>query len=137
MEKDLKKVEKLISYLIGRVLRLENKLGCSDVSDAMIYAILNDIEIDYFNLIPERKITTEKIRALVDVITPIYNDKNKLEKFTGYYDIEPELEQRGVHRSEAIVILTMLKNQGCFKELIKKMDSENSPVELRDLDIHL
>ena len=88
MEKRLEKLEEMVVFLIARFLRLENKLGHSDVSNSMIYGLLNDVDPSCFNIGSEKKITKEKIEAVVSVINPIWNDKEKLKKITGYYDID-------------------------------------------------
>ncbi len=71
----------------------------------------------------------------MDVLEPIWADEEKLKNFRGFYDIERELEQRGVHRSDAIAILRYLKANHQFTDVIEKMDSSHSPSECRRFEL--
>jgi len=69
------------------------------------------------------------------VLEPIWNDPEKLSKFHEFYDVEPELQNHGVGRSGAIRILTYLKANHKFTEIIQKMDIIHSPSECRRLEV--
>jgi hypothetical protein len=60
-----------------------------------------------------------------------------LRESRGYYDIERELEAKGIARSHAIVLLSMFKLQERFTEIVEKIEnaSPGSPVELHHLGV--
>lgn len=135
MDKDTKR---LFGRLLGEVFRIQRSLpdlACA-ASDAQIYGLLNGFE-DSLNEILERTgdISAEKVKAVMDVLEPIWADADKLKSFKGFYDIERELEQRGVDRSDAIAILRYLKANHQFTDVIEKMDSSHSPTECRRFEL--
>ncbi|MGI2294158.1 hypothetical protein [Paenibacillus sp. GXUN7292] len=76
-------------------------------------------------------ISNEKFSAMCKILDGYFYDQTNLDKFRGFYDIESELNSVGVDRSEAIRILTYLKANGSYEELIDKMNSQYSPVECK------
>lgn len=135
MEERVEKLEKMVRFLIGRQLRLEKKLEQTDVSDSAIYGALWGIDFDVLEILDRDIISRDKVEAMIEVINPIFIDKEKLKNFKGYYDIEPQLKDRGIERHEAKVILTYFKADDRFLELIEKMDSQHSPTECRNFDV--
>lgn len=134
-EERLRKIENMVEFLIRRVLRLEKKLKCSDVCEGSLYGAINNIDIHALGLIDENKISKDKIQTMREILTPIYNDAKRLKQFKGYYDIEHEIEKRGISRGEARVILKYFRGDGNFKELIDKMKGPDSPTEMTSLEV--
>ena len=61
-------------------------------------------------------------------------DPKKLEDFKGFYDIEKELQSVNIDRTKAHFIFTYFRINHQFEELLNKMDSSDSPVELRKFE---
>lgn len=135
MEKDTKR---LLGKLLGEVFRVQRSLpnmACAS-SNAEIYALLNGFEGAVDQILEGMgDISEEKVQAVMDTLDPIWTDKKKLAEFRGFYDIERDLERLGVDRSDAISILTYLKANHQFTEIIDKMDSSHSPSECRRFEI--
>ena len=135
MDRDTKIV---FGKLLGEIYRTQEMLqeGSSRTTKDHIYGLLNgiewaiDVELERVGFVGK-----EETDAVMDVLTPIFDDQMKLEEFKGYYDIESDLEKRDVSRDQAIVILTHLKASGKFVEVIEKMDSCHSPVECKRFEI--
>lgn len=128
----------LFGKILGEIYRLQrasDNVACS-ASDGQIYALLNGFESAIDDVVEQTGfIESEKIDAVIDVIDPIWIDQEKMKAFKGFYDIERELQKRGVDRADAIRVLTYLKANHQYIELIAKMDSSNSPAECRRFDI--
>lgn len=107
-------------------------------SDSKIYGLINGIE-EAINekvfLSPlsetQRIITKDELKFVYDVLDE-YTGEN-LSSFKGYYTIERKLQERGIDREKAIKIFTYLKLDSRYSELIEKMNSKDSPVEVKDL----
>ena len=122
----------MFGKLLGEIYRTQEmmKKGGSNESRDQVYGLLCGIE----SVIDEQLervgfVSSEKMNAVEEVLAPIWEDEEKLSKFKGYYDIEHDLERRGVSRGEAIVILKYLKANGRFTDVIDRMDTTNSPTE--------
>ena len=122
----------LLGKLLAETYRLQKKAGIPTVDDARIYALRNGFESAIDDEI-ERigSVSKEQLKHVMNVLEPIWQDKAKLADFKGFYDIERELADGGVDRSDAIRILTYLSETGQFAEVIAKMDSSHSPGECR------
>lgn len=135
MDKDTKR---LLGKLLGEVFRVQRSLpnmACAS-SNAEIYALLNGFEGAVDQILEGMgDISEEKVQAVMDTLDPIWTDPKKLADFRGFYDIERDLEKLGVDRSDAISILTYLKANHQFTEIIDKMDSSHSPSECRRFEI--
>ncbi len=131
MEKDLKI---LLGKILGETYRIQKKLDICNVSDGEIYGLLNGFEIILDKKISDYQITTEQYDSAVKVLNEIFYDKEKLKNFDGYYSIEQKMESVGIGRNEAITLFNYFNAIGSFKELIEKLDSRNSPNELRKFD---
>lgn len=70
----------------------------------------------------------------IDVVVRIL-EKQNLETFKGYYDIDKQLKECGINRAIAHPIITYLNAIGSFRELILKMDSDYSPFECRTFEL--
>ncbi|MEN8131689.1 MAG: hypothetical protein ABFS45_16175 [Pseudomonadota bacterium] len=127
-----------LGKMLGEIYRMEranDNVACH-VRSAHIYALLNGFEhaIDR-ELEMIGYVSKEKLKAVMDVLDPIWADRERLEKFKGFYDIERKLSAKGVDRGDAIAILTYLKANGQFTEIIDKMDSSHSPTECRTFEL--
>lgn len=120
---------------IYRIQRASDDIACP-ASSGQIYALLNGFEdaVDR-ELEMMGRISKEQVKAVMDVLDPIWTDREKLENFKGFYDIQVDLENRGVDRGAAMAILTYLKANRQFVEVIDKMDSSDSPSECRTFDL--
>lgn len=133
-----KETRLLFGKILGEVYRLQRdseNVSCP-ASSAQVYALLHGFESaidDELEMIGE--VSKEKLQATMDVLDPIWSDREKLEKFKGFYDIEHELDSKGVSRGDAIRILKFLKANHQFTEIIDKMDTSNSPSECRRFDL--
>lgn len=108
-------------------------------SDSKIYGLINGIEEAIDEEVFEspfsetqRKITKNDLKFVYDVLDE-YMGEN-LNSFKGYYTIERRLEEYGIDRAKAIKIFTYLKLSSRYCELIEKMNSMDSPIEVKDLD---
>ncbi|WP_157800946.1 hypothetical protein [Bacillus solitudinis] len=128
----------LFGKLLGETYRIQKRLNdCPPgVGDDVIYGLVNGIETVVDSQISGlSKVENWEVDVVEGVLNEIFIDPDKTEAFSGYYDIEPELGKRGVSRGKAIVILTLLKAQGRFTNLIVKMDSPKSPVECKRFEL--
>ena len=127
----------LLGKILGEIYRVQNASKMCAASPGRIYGLLNGIEdaIDY-ELDTMSLITRDKVKAVCDVLNPIFSDSKRLEEFTGFYDIEGELKGKGVNRVDAIRILKYLKAEGRFIGVIEKMNSENSPIECKTFELN-
>ena len=128
----------LFGKILGEIYRFQR---ASDVvvcpaSQGRIYALLNGFEGAL-----ERElevmgcISDQQVKAVTDSLLAVWQDKNRLNHFKGYYDLENELQRRNISREEAIKILTYLKANHQFVELIEKMNSPHSPSECKCFDL--
>lgn len=108
-------------------------------SDSRIYGLINGIEEAINEEVfisplseTQRIITKDELKFVYDVLDE-YMGEN-LNSFKGYYTIERKLQEHGIDREKAIKIFTYLKIDSRYYELIEKMNSMDSPVEVKDLD---
>lgn len=135
MERETKLLFGKILGEIYRIQRATENISCP-ASNSQVYALLNGFE-DAVDEEIERigYISKDNVKAVMDILEPIWIDKDKLSKFKGFYDIERELQRNGVDRPTAISILKYLKANHQFQEVIDKMDSSDSPSECRRFDL--
>jgi hypothetical protein len=128
----------ILGKILGEIYRIQRStegISCS-ASDSHIFALLHGFEhaakeeIERLGFVSE-----DQLKAVMDVLEPIWLNPEKLAEFKGFYDIERTLKSHGVDRSDAIRILTYLNANGQFTEVIDKMDSSGSPSECRKFDI--
>ena len=130
--------KRLPGRILGEIYRIQNATeGMEPVAGpGRIYGLLNgfdeaiDEELEY-----AKGISNDKLGAVTDVLNPIFDDPERLNQFQGFYDVEKELQARGVSRTEAMKILKYLWNNESFTELIDKMDSSRSPAECRTFEL--
>lgn len=126
MEKNTKL---LLGKILGEIYEMQG-VDCNVPSD-IIYGLQNGFEFVLDEVIGDYKITTEDYQNFVNILNPIYNSKENLSKFTGYYDIEQEMEKVGIDREKAILLFNYFNRKDSYIELIKKLNSPNSPDELK------
>lgn len=127
----------LFGKLLGEVYRTQSRLGHAAVSEGVVYGLVNGVEIAIDEEIRRlAKISKEDYQRAADIFNKYYLNEEKLEKVKGYYDLENELINAGLDRGKMITIVTYMKAEGVFIELIEKFDSSNSPSEMRNFDLH-
>lgn len=134
MDRDIKM---MLGKILGELYRVESAIGMDcPATPARVYGLLRGIETAIDEELAEiGDVEAAKIKAVMDVLEPIWMSEEELEKFKGYYDIEPKLEARGVDREDAIKILRYLNANGQFREVIVKMNSQHSPVECKTFEL--
>ena len=105
-------------------------------SNARLYGLLNGIERE-INLEAQEIgfISEEKVLAVENILIEYLKDKNKLENFKGYQDLEEQFKQKNIEKSAAITILKYLYTQNRFSSIIEQLDSTNSPIEFQNLEL--
>ncbi|MCP5213004.1 MAG: hypothetical protein H6998_18970 [Hahellaceae bacterium] len=135
MDKDTKL---LFGKILGEIYRIQmatDGVACPS-SPGQVFGLLNGFELAVEQEIERMGfISKDQVKAVMDVLDPIWMDQEKLANFKGFYDIEDELNRKGVDRGEAIQVLTYLKANNQFEEVIEKMDSSGSPSECRRFEL--
>jgi hypothetical protein len=128
----------LLGKLLGEIYRTQRKLGIPGTpGQAHTYALLHGFEDAIVNeLRAIGRVTEAQMEHVVRVLNAIDIDPQKKAAFKGFYDIEHELVQGGVDRGTALQVLTYLKADDRFTDLIARMDSSSSPVEARNLNMY-
>jgi hypothetical protein len=122
--------------MLGETYRLQKRVNPEmvQVSDATIYGLLNGFEgVIERELSVDQTITEADLSAMCDVLDPYHNDSER--EFNGFYDIEHQLERKGINRMKAIDILTYFKANGQYEEVIDRMDTSGSPGECRRFNL--
>lgn len=123
--------------LIGEVYRIQNRQGYSPVSEGRIYGLLNGIETaidDEINSLSP--ISNEELESVMNIFAPYWNDEEKLEEITGYYDLEDQFTAAGLSRGTMIKILTYFKANRQYDAIIDKFNSGNSPTECKTFKLY-
>lgn len=136
---DMEKSTKMfLGKILGEIFRLQrsnNSIRCF-ASDAQIYALLHGFEGVIDEIFDQvGYISPEQFETVRKMLEEIWVDENKLSNFKGFYDIEHDLQTKGVGRGEALKILKYFKANEEYIEVINKMDSSNSPCECRTFDL--
>lgn len=127
-----------LAKILGEIYRIQKRLPediCS-VNDSTIFGLLNGME----NVIDAQLgnlefISNRQIEHVSNILNRYHLDQNELNNFTGFYEIEYELEAGGVDRMTAIQIITMFNAENRFTEVIQRMDTIGSPGECRRFNI--
>ena len=131
--------KKMVGRFLAEVYEIKALLKNSPIKEgdkAYLYALKNGFESVLNDIIDENWwVSIEDEKKVAEVLSPYYNDQNKLNEFTGFYDIENKLEEKGIERLKAQAIIKYFWAKGNFKSVIKKMDSTNSPQECRTFEI--
>lgn len=134
MEKDLKIV---FGRLLGEIYKTQNMISKTEsISNSTIYGLINGLEVVIDEELDKSSlITNEFHETLANTLDDINSDAAKKNSFKGYYDIEDILQWRHEERGKSNVVLKYMKANGQFLDLINKMDSDNSPIEMKNFDI--
>ncbi len=127
MEKDLKLA---LAKLLGEILETNSE---STIDQGTIYGLKNGFEFvinDFFS--EEYSLTQEDYENFVSILNPIWNDLEKLENFSGFYEIESSLKDLGINKDKAWSFFKYFQLKGTFGEIREKLDSSNSPTEFRN-----
>ena len=128
----------LFGKILGEIYRFQR---ASDVvvcpaSQGRIYALLNGFEgAVERELEVVETISDTQVKAVTDILLVVWQDKNRLNHFKGYYDLEADLQRRNISREQAIKIFTYLKANHQFVDLIERMNSSHSPSECKNFDL--
>jgi len=72
---------------------------------------------------------------MTNILDPIDQDETRRANFKGFYEIEKDLEAKGIDRKQAIKILRYLRSNEQYVEIIARMNSSDSPTECRKIEI--
>ena len=126
----------LFGKLLGEIYRTQNREGYCSVSEATIFGLLNGFE---YVIDEEIKnigyITTEELQIVADILDEYFLDEEKLNKLSGYYEIESKLNAHNISRTKAISIITYYKANNQFNDVIEKFNSSASPGECKHFEI--
>jgi len=128
----------LFGKILGEIYRFQR---ASDVvvcpaSQGRIYALLNGFEgAVERELEVVETISDTQVKAVTDILLVVWQDKNRLNHFKGYYDLEADLQRRNISREQAIKIFTYLKANHQFVDLIERMNGSHSPSECKNFDL--
>ena len=128
----------LMGRVLGELFRIQRKLDmpCA-VGDEEIYGLIAGIEPAIDEVVNPREAVDEAlVREVAAALDYFFNDPQRLKEFSGYYDLERQLQQRGFidahgKRGWIIKILDWFAADGRYQALIDKMDSPNSPIECK------
>lgn len=129
--------KKLLGKILGEVFRLQTaaRVPCS-ASERTIYGLLNGFENVTDEVLESiGEVTNEQISAVMDALEPYDQDPAKLAGFRGFYDIENTLKHNGVDRGDAMRILTYLRANHQYTDIIARMDTSGSPAECRTFEV--
>lgn len=125
-----------LGRILGEVYRIQEHtegMTCN-ATQAQIYGLLNGSETIIDGILRETPLLEDaKFKSVIDVLNEYFSGEEK--DLKGYYSIEGDLNARNVSRSEAIVILTILKSRGQFTDEISKIEKGHSPMECSSFDI--
>ncbi len=135
MEKETKI---LLGKILGEIYKIEKRLPdmTCPATQGQIYGLLNGFE----NAIEDELemtgfVSKEHVEIVGNVLDEIWLDKEKLNSFKGFYDIERRLSSMGVDRGQANKILRYFNADNRFVEIIAKMDTSDSPSESRRFNL--
>ena len=128
----------LLGKILAEVYRLQvnTNVPCS-AGPERIYGLLNGIEMEVAEEIENIGfISDDQVKAASRILDKIFVDDAKLAEFTGFYDIESELEEAGIDRIAAMKIFTYFAAAGRFTSILNKMNSNNSPIECKTFEMN-
>ncbi len=130
-----------LARVLGEIYRMQRRVDPSmtGAADCMIYGLINGIETAIDNHFadhgePWAWCSAEQVSAMTAILEELDDDPVRKEAFKGYYDIEQRVQATGLSKGNVIAILTYLKLNGQFTELIKRLDSDHSPSGCRKFE---
>jgi hypothetical protein len=128
-----------LGKIMGEVLRTQRRVApdACNYESGTIYGLLNGVESTIDDvLFPEKFfVSNDEFNVAIRILDSYFVDVPRRNAVKGYNDLAPELERAGLSRGKMSVIITHLKAQRRFVELIEKFDTGNSPDEMRRFDI--
>ena len=118
--------------ILGEVYRLQKRIDpdMCQASEADVYGLLNGIErnVEYHLFREQEPIDPAFVDAVYD----------GLESDNGYYGLAGVLESKGfkVDKSKIKRVLKWIQADGRYPEAIEKVQSSNSPAELKNLTLN-
>lgn len=130
------KEKKVLGVILGELYEIKCLLKKKTVDIALLFALKNGFESEINDQLNEEWfVSKEDEKKVADVLTPYFDDPVKLEKLSGFYDIERELEELGIQRLKAICIMKYFWTKGSFIRVLERMDTSSSPEEARTFNI--
>ncbi len=126
----------LLARLLGETFRVQKQLEMAvSVDDGTIYGLIHGVEAALDSIRGDRWISNERFSKAEKVLSSVFDDREKLAKFKGFYDLERDWQNAGLDRTDAIILLTYFYNSGKFVDLINKMNSKYSPIECKTFEL--
>jgi len=128
-----------LGRIMGEIFRIQKRVDSEmcPCGDADIYGLINGIEESIDRYVPadvtgpeQNIVTKEQFNFMCEILDKYWKCP---EEFGGYYTIESKVEKH-ISRTQALKIFTYLNLSSSYAELMEKMDSSGSPLELRRLD---
>ena len=91
---------KMMARILGEIYRIQNAIEGMPPSApySQVYGLLNGFEVCIDQELQQAEgISNEKLDAATEVLSEISDDKEKLEQFKGFYDIQSKLASRGIN----------------------------------------
>jgi len=119
--------------IMGELLRIEKRIDPKMVNhwDDVIFGLLHGIEPVIDEFFPEDNEPYRQIITKEDYSTfcDIMNECRRMgDDFRGYYDVE---DKYSFERGKACIILDYFRLAGLYPDIVEKINSEHSPVEVR------
>lgn len=125
----------LLARILGETFRIQTHLKMPVApSSEIVYGLLNGIEVAIDSILGDGIINRASIEAAEEILNDIWIDSKKMSDFEGFYEIEQKWESAGLNRGDAIRVLTFFACANRFREVIEKMNSQNSPTECRTFE---
>ena len=136
MDRNIKKVVGLFFAELYEIKALLKKEKLGKKEKGYVFALRNGFENVINDIIDEEWwVSKEDEKIVAEILDRYFLDSEELKKLTGFYDIEPELNSKGIDRMKALTIMQYFNSRGSFSQVLKKMDSTNSPQECRTFEI--
>lgn len=130
------KTKNILGFFLGEIYEIKCLLKGTPVDKAKLYGLKNGFESVINDYIEEDwGISKEDENTVAKILDPYFCDDAKLNELKGFYDIESELEEKGISRLKARAIMKYFYSKGRFLKVLKKMDSSFSPQECRTFEI--
>jgi hypothetical protein len=127
----------LLGKILGEIYRIQSRMDIPHgLSKKTIYGLLNGFEVEIEDILQSMGyVSSQQVKAVINVLDSIRSDPQKLNEFKGFYDLEEEVNARGVYREELMSILTYFNANGEFPEFIEKMKGQHSPAQCKTFDL--
>jgi hypothetical protein len=124
---------RMFSVMMAEIFRIQKELKVPHCpSDATIYGLRNGIQEEFDRLVPQTGVETTTLTKVSKILGKYVSNPETLK---GFYEIESELSDAGVDRSDSIRIFTYLQARREFVDVLSRLDSQDSPSECRTFDL--